>query len=97
MNRVLAVIAVKATRPRGTPLSGGLPSGHAAVGFAGWTAVTFVAGGTSQGLLLSAIAFIMAALVAQSRVETGIHSLFEVVLGAFLGITVTTLIFQLWF
>ncbi len=93
----LAVIAVKATRPRGTPLSGGLPSGHAAVGFAGWTAVTFVAGGTSQGLLLSAIAFIMAVLVAQSRVETGIHSLFEVVLGALLGITVTTLIFQLWF
>ncbi|HEY5530270.1 MAG TPA: diacylglycerol kinase [Thermoleophilia bacterium] len=93
----LAVITVKATRPRGTPLSGGLPSGHTAIGFAGWTAVTFVAGGTSQGLLLSAIAFIMAALVAQSRIETGIHSAFEVVLGALLGIAVTTLIFQLWF
>jgi len=92
----LGVIALKATRPRGTPLSGGLPSGHAAIGFAGWTAVTFVAGGTSQGLLLSAIAFIMALLVAQSRVETGIHNVFEVVLGALLGITVTTLIFQLW-
>ena len=59
--------------------------------------MTFVAGGTSQGLLLSAIAFIMALLVAQSRVETGIHSVFEVVLGALLGITVTTLIFQLWY
>ena len=92
----LGVVAIKATRPRGTPLSGGLPSGHAAIGFAGWTAVTFVAGGTSQGLLLSAIAFIMALLVAQSRVETGIHNVFEVVLGALLGITVTTLIFQLW-
>jgi diacylglycerol kinase (ATP) len=39
----------------------------------------------------------MALLVAQSRVETGVHTLFEVVLGALLGITVTTLIFQLWY
>jgi membrane-associated phospholipid phosphatase len=36
-------------------------------------------------------------LVAQSRVETGVHTVLEVALGAFLGIVVTTLIFQLWF
>lgn len=92
-----AVIAVKATRMKGTPLSGGLPSGHSALAFAGWTAVTYAVGASRQGLLVSAIAFIMAVLVAQSRVETGIHSLLEVVLGALLGIVVTTLIFQLWF
>jgi diacylglycerol kinase (ATP) len=39
----------------------------------------------------------MAVLVAQTRVETGIHSLLEVVLGALVGIGITTLIFQLWF
>ncbi len=39
----------------------------------------------------------MAVLVGQSRMETGIHSFLEVVLGALLGIVVTTLIFQLWF
>ncbi len=94
---VLVVIAVKATRGRGTPLSGGLPSGHAALAFAGWTAVTFVLAGGPQGMLVSFIVFIMAVLVAQTRVETGIHSLFEVVLGALLGIGITTLIFQLWF
>jgi diacylglycerol kinase (ATP) len=43
---------------------------------------------------LSFLAFIMAVLVAQTRVETGIHSLLEVVLGALLGIGVTTAIFQ---
>ena len=32
---VIAVIAVKAISGRGTPLSGGLPSGHAAVAFGG--------------------------------------------------------------
>lgn len=94
---VLVVIAVKATRGRGTPLSGGLPSGHAALAFAGWTAVTFVLAGGPQGMLVSFIVFVMAVLVAQTRVETGIHSLLEVVLGALLGIGITTLIFQLWF
>jgi diacylglycerol kinase (ATP) len=92
-----AVIALKATRRKGTPLSGGLPSGHSALAFAGWTAVTYAVGAARQGLLVSAIAFIMAFLVAQSRVETGVHSLLEVVLGALLGMVVTTLIFQLWF
>ncbi len=95
---MVLVIAVKATKKRGTPLSGGLPSGHAALAFAGWTAVTFLVGGTREGLLVSAIAFGVAALTAQSRLETRIHSLLEVLLGALLGIVSTTLIFQfLWF
>ena len=94
---ILAVIVLKATRRTGTPLSGGLPSGHSALAFAGWTAVTFVVAGQPQAILVSFIAFIMAVLVAQTRVETGIHSFLEVVLGALLGIGVTTLIFQFWF
>jgi diacylglycerol kinase (ATP) len=94
---IAAVIALKATRKKGTPLSGGLPSGHAALAFAGWTAITFVVGKTREGLLASMIALLMAFLVAQSRVETGIHSLLEVILGAVLGVVLTTLIFQLAF
>jgi diacylglycerol kinase (ATP) len=94
---ILAVIALKATRKKGTPLSGGLPSGHAAVAFACWTAVTFVVAGQPQGILVSFVTFIMAVLVAQTRVQTGIHSVVEVVLGALLGIGVTTVIFQFWF
>lgn len=95
---MVLTIAVKATRRRGTPLSGGLPSGHSALAFAGWTAVTFLVGDTREGLLVSAIVFLVAVLVAQSRLETGIHSLLEVLLGAMLGMVVTTLIFQfLWF
>jgi len=96
-----AVIAWKATRKKGTPLSGGLPSGHAALAFAGWTAITFVVGKylgkTREALLVSVIALVMAFLVAQSRVETGIHSVVEVLLGALLGAVVTALIFQLAF
>jgi diacylglycerol kinase (ATP) len=94
---IALVIGIKAIRRRGTPLSGGLPSGHTALAFAGWTAVTFVIGKTREGLLVSAIVFVIAVLVAQSRVETGVHSLIEVTLGALVGILATTLIFQLWF
>jgi diacylglycerol kinase (ATP) len=92
---IAGVVGWKATRKKGTPLSGGLPSGHAALAFAGWTAITFVVGKTREGLLASMIALVMAFLVAQSRVETRVHTLIEVVLGALLGAVVTTLIFQL--
>jgi diacylglycerol kinase (ATP) len=91
------VVALKAWRGRGAALSGGLPSGHTALGFAGWTAVTFVVGKTGEGLLVSGIVFLMAVLLAQSRVETRVHSVLEVILGALLGIVATVLIFQLWF
>ena len=41
---VIVVIAMKAYTGSGTPLRGGLPSGHAAVAFAGWIALTYIAG-----------------------------------------------------
>jgi diacylglycerol kinase (ATP) len=91
---VIVVIAIKAWTGRGSPLRGGLPSGHAAVAFAGWIALTYVAG-ASHRFLVSTIAFILALLVAQTRVESGIHSSLEVVLGGLLGALVTLALFQL--
>jgi diacylglycerol kinase (ATP) len=93
---IIVVIALKAARGRKTVLSGGLPSGHAAIAFAAWAAVTFMTVSTPWAFVVSAIVFLVAVLVAQSRVETGVHSFLEVALGAILGIVVTTLIFQLW-
>jgi diacylglycerol kinase (ATP) len=91
---VIAVIAVKAVSGRGTPLRGGLPSGHAAVAFACWTAITFVLADFQHRVLISTLAFVMAFLVAQTRVESGIHSTFEVAIGGVLGTLVTLLLFQ---
>src|SRR2546425_1119010 len=84
---VIAVIAAKAYTGRGRPLRGGLPSGHAAVAFAGWMAATLVIG-HSHRFLISSLTFIMALLVAQTRVEAGIHSALEVTYGGFLGAVV---------
>jgi diacylglycerol kinase (ATP) len=89
---VIIVIASKAITRRGTPLSGGLPSGHAALAFGGWTAITFLA--EDERVLISFVALIMAFLVAQTRVESGIHSTSEVILGGVLGTLVTMILFQ---
>jgi diacylglycerol kinase (ATP) len=89
---LLIVIATKALTGRGTALRGGLPSGHAALAFGGWTAITFIA--DEHRVVISFVALIMALLVAQTRVESGIHSTAEVALGAVLGTLVTMILFQ---
>ncbi|HLX32055.1 MAG TPA: diacylglycerol kinase [Gaiellaceae bacterium] len=91
---VLLVIGTKAWTGRGTPLRGGLPSGHAALAFAGWIAVTYLVGDVHR-FVVSALTLIMALLVAQTRVESGVHSLLEVFYGGAVGALVTLAIFQL--
>ena len=91
---VIIVIAVKAWTGRGTPLRGGLPSGHAAVAFAGWMAATLVLDDSAHRFLISSLTFIMALLVAQTRVESGVHSATEVASGAALGALTTLFLFQ---
>ena len=91
----LIVIGTKALTGRGSPLRGGLPSGHAAVAFAGWMAATLVLMGDSEHhFLISSLTFIMALLVAQTRVESGVHSTVEVAYGGVLGALVTLVVFQ---
>jgi diacylglycerol kinase (ATP) len=89
-----AVIAMKAFSGRGSPLRGGWPSGHAAVAFAGWMAVTLVLDDTEHRFLVSSLSLIMALLVAQTRVEAGVHSTLEVAAGGVVGALVTLAIFQ---
>jgi diacylglycerol kinase (ATP) len=91
---IFIVIATKAWTGKGTPLRGGLPSGHAAIAFAGWMAATYIVG-DSHRFVVSALTFIMALLVAQTRVESGIHSAAEVAYGGALGALVTLSVFQL--
>src|SRR6266545_4872057 len=91
---LIIVIAVKAATGRGTPLRGGLPSGHAALAFGGWTAITFIT--IEHRIVVSFVALIMALLVTQTRVEAGVHTTFEVVLGAVIGTLVTLILFQIF-
>jgi diacylglycerol kinase (ATP) len=93
---VIVVIATKAFTGSGTPLRGGLPSGHAAVAFAGWMAATYVLSNHEHRFLISTLTFIMALLVAQTRVESGVHSALEVTYGGLIGALVTLALFQVF-
>jgi diacylglycerol kinase (ATP) len=91
---IIVVIAFKAYTGRGTPLRGGLPSGHAAIAFGGWMAVTAILGDSRHWFLVSSLTFIMALLVAQTRIEAGVHSFTEVAFGGLLGALVALVVFQ---
>jgi diacylglycerol kinase (ATP) len=93
---LIAVIAVKAVSGRGTPVRGGLPSGHAAIAFACWAAILFITSTYAHHVLIGSLGLVMAAMVAQTRVEAGIHSVPEVAYGAVVGVLVTLIIFQVW-
>ena len=95
---VLVVLFGKALTHAPNSFAGGMPSGHAAVAFAGWVAASFIAVEGGAGLyagLVSVISLLMALLVCQSRVESGIHSFYQVIMGAMIGVLVTTAAFQL--
>ena len=92
---VILVIGTKALTGSGSPLRGGLPSGHAAIAFAGWMAITLALEDSGRRFLVSSLAFIMALLVAQSRVESGVHTATEVLYGGLVGALVTLAVFQL--
>lgn len=85
---IILVIIIKLKHGKGTPFRGGMLSGHTAVAFAITTAIFFTASTTVFFLTI-----LMALLVAESRLETGIHTLAEVILGAVLGTAITSFLF----
>lgn len=78
-------------RGRGTHLQGGTVSGHAAISFCIATIISFLA----NHMLVTTLAFGLAILVGESRIEGRIHSLTEVVYGGILGTLVGILVFQI--
>jgi diacylglycerol kinase (ATP) len=57
-------------------------------------AVTLVIGDSSHRFLVSSLTLIMALLVAQTRIEAGVHTTLEVASGGALGALVTLAVFQ---
>ncbi len=89
---LILVVISKTFFGRGEPLRGGMPSGHSAVSFSIWVAVTLF----TESVMASILVLIMAVFIAQSRVAVGIHRPREVVLGALLGTIVTFLLFKIF-
>ncbi len=87
---VVTIFAKAYAGRRGSPLQGGAISGHAALAFAGAALIALL----SQTLVVGLLAYFLAFLVSQSRVEGGIHSFREVLMGALLGSGVSVAIFM---
>lgn len=89
---LILVVITKSFFGKGEPLRGGMPSGHSAVSFSIWVALTIMTG----SFMVSMLVLIMAVFIAQSRITVGIHRPWEVILGALLGMTVTFLLFKIF-
>jgi diacylglycerol kinase (ATP) len=85
----IMVLMWKVAGRKGKLLKGGVVSGHSAVGFFLATTILFM----SDRMAIGILAFMLAVLVAQSRVEGGIHTLAEVVLGALLATGVACIVY----
>lgn len=85
------VVTLKTVFHKGTPLRGGMPSGHAALSFSIWTVTVFL----TNNVIIAILVFIMAALLAMSRIRKGLHNVWQVLAGSIIGILITILVFQL--
>ncbi|MDO9289126.1 MAG: diacylglycerol kinase [Thermodesulfovibrionales bacterium] len=89
---LILVVITKATTGKGHPLRGGLPSGHAALAFSVWVAITYI----TESFITSVLCITLAVLIAQSRIIRKIHTIWEVILGSLMGALVTFLLFRLF-
>lgn len=88
---IIVVIIGKGLGTRGQVLKGGLVSGHAALGFFLASSILFL----SDNVTVAGLGILLAAIVAQSRWEAKIHTIFELTLGAAVGVILGFLMFGL--
>ncbi|KJJ84724.1 Diacylglycerol kinase, prokaryotic [Candidatus Omnitrophus magneticus] len=87
---VALVLAIKILRKEHNLFRGGMPSGHTAVAFSVWTMVTLF----TTNPLVSFLVLLLALIIARSRLVRKIHSFWEVIAGAVVGILVSLFIVQ---
>lgn len=86
----ITVIVLKSIFSSGTPLKGGIISGHSALAASSVFIIWFL----SENLIAFSLALILAFLTVQSRLEAGTHTLKEIILGALLGVVSSFIIFH---
>ena len=94
MLTTIVVIATKALTGSGTPLRGGLPSGHAAVAFACWMAVTLILTDVDHRFLISSVTLHHGVARGADACRIGVHSPSEVLYGGLIGALVALAVFQ---
>ena len=88
---VIIVTVFKLYFRKGTPLKGGMPSGHTATAFCLLTIIIAI----TDNVLILGLSLVLTLLVAQSRVESEIHKFTEVFWGAVVGLAIGIIVLQL--
>ena len=81
---IAAVILGKLWGGHGALTKGGVVSAHSALGFFCFVSVWFL----TQDILVTGLALVLAVLVAQSRIQAGIHTVREVLIGVAVALLV---------
>jgi len=89
---LILVVITKSQFGTGVSLRGGMPSGHAALAFSVWVATTCI----TENFVVSLLSFVVAVIIAQSRVVTKAHTIWEVILGSIMGALITFLLFKIF-
>lgn len=89
---LLLVVILKSIlyKGKGTPFQGGTVSGHTALAFSFATMITLL----SQNLFIAFLAYSLALLVAESRLEGRFHTPSEAIAGALIGLVLTIIVFR---
>jgi diacylglycerol kinase (ATP) len=87
---LLLLVIWKVLGGKGRFLSGGVVSGHSALGFCLCTLILLL----TRNPFVAFLAILMALLISQSRVEAGIHTVQEVLVGALIGIVLPVVLFR---
>ena len=88
----ILTIIIKVLFHRGTPFRGGFPSIHAALAFSIFALAALIPG---TPLIIVVLVFLLALLVAQSRIASRIHTFYEVISGSVWGMALTFLLYKL--
>ncbi|AZV55801.1 diacylglycerol kinase [Clostridium sp. AWRP] len=88
----ITTIIIKAIFGEGTPLKGGMPSGHSTIAFSIATTIALI----SEQLAVVILSYLLAFIVAQSRVDSDTHSVIEVVCGGAFGVLITVFLFRVF-
>ncbi|HHW49696.1 MAG TPA: phosphatase PAP2 family protein [Clostridiaceae bacterium] len=88
---IIFVVIIKLFLSKGTPLKGGMPSGHSAIAFSITTGIAL----WTQNARITILCLIISLLLVQSRLEGKIHTVLELITGALLGTLLTLLVFQI--
>lgn len=89
----ISTIISKAVYGEGTPLKGGMPSGHSAMAFSIATLISLI---TTGETIVVSLSYLLAFIVAQSRVDSEVHTVGEVIAGGIYGVLITVFLYKIF-